>query len=105
MDELQQRSVIDINTRQPPVQHRRAQSVDDQAAAAAAAAGGMQQTRGEWLLEKCLDLLLVLSHADSVVKGLMCSRDNLQQLLDLIQRLGPPGLLKVRGAEVGGLVL
>jgi len=105
MDELQQQQ-----------QQRRALSnLDDRGSttAAAAAAGTpthqqqqqqqqssqqqqQQQTRGEWLLEKSLDLLLVLAHADSVVKGLMCSKDNLQHLLDLTQRLGPPGLIKVR---------
>jgi hypothetical protein len=43
-----------------------------------------------------LDLLLVLAHADSVVKGLMCSKDNLQHLLDLTQKLRSPALIKVR---------
>jgi hypothetical protein len=100
MDELQQQ------------QHRRANSsVDGMGAAAAAAAaaagdgsslpmqpGGQQQqqqTRAEWLQEKCLDLLLVLAHADNVVKSLMCSKDNLQHLLELTGRLRPPGLIKV----------
>lgn len=97
MDELQQQ------------QHRRANSsVDGMGAAAAAAAGDgsslpmqpggqqqQQQTRGEWLQEKCLDLLLVLAHADNVVKSLMCSKDNLQHLLELTGRLRPPGLIKV----------
>lgn len=76
--------------------HRRARSVDENAAAAAAAAGiGGKSSLADWLLEKSLDLLLVLAHADSVVKGIMCNKDNLQQLLDLTQRLQPPGLLKV----------
>jgi hypothetical protein len=52
--------------------------------------------QNEALLEKCLNLLLVLSACDGVVKGWMCSKDNLQQLLDLTQRLQMPGLLKVR---------
>lgn len=41
----------------------------------------------------------MLAHADSVVKGLMCSKDNLQHLLDLTQKLQPPGLIKVRGSS------
>lgn len=87
-------------------QHRRAiSSVDDRSSTAAggmgsaqasAQAGQQQQTRAEWLLERCLQLLLVLAHGDSVVKGLMCSKDNLQHLLDLTQRLREPYLLKVR---------
>ncbi|WIA33289.1 hypothetical protein OEZ86_006429 [Tetradesmus obliquus] len=88
-------------------QHRRAHSVDEKASAAAAAAAASfgpcaaqppalsLAGRNEALLEKCLDLLLVLSACDSVVKGWMCSKDNLQQLLDLTQRLQMPGLLKV----------
>lgn len=90
-------------------QHRRALSnMDDRSSAAVAAAAGgnaptqqqqgqqQQQTRAEWLQEKCLDLLLVLAHADSVVKGLMCSKDNLQHLLDLTQKLRSPAFIKVR---------
>jgi hypothetical protein len=84
-------------------QHRRAHSVDDKSSAAAAAAGFVPGhfpvlplgAQNEALLEKCLDLLLVLSACDGVVKGWMCSKDNLQQLLDLTQRLQMPGLLKV----------
>jgi hypothetical protein len=83
--------------------------VDEKASAAAAAAGfvpgGMPSalslaSQNEALLEKCLNLLLVLSACDGVVKGWMCSKDNLQQLLDLTQRLQMPGLLKV-GHGVG----
>lgn len=83
-------------------------NINDRSSAAAGAGGGthlqpsqqqQQLTRAEWLQEKCLDLLLVLAHADSVVKGLMCSKDNLQHLLDLTQKLRPPGLMKVRGSS------
>lgn len=81
-------------------QHCRAHSVGENAAAAAAAAG--QPTKADLLLEKSLDLLLVLAHADSVVKGIMCSKDNLQHLLDLTQRLQTPGLLKVGGSRGDG---
>jgi hypothetical protein len=86
-------------------QHRRAHSVDEKASAAAAAAAAYAPgghisvlplaAQNEALLEKCLNLLLVLSACDGVVKGWMCSKDNLQQLLDLTQRLQMPGLLKV----------
>jgi hypothetical protein len=98
-------------------QHRRAASVDDKSGAAAPGssssigqqaaaqqAAAAAPTRAEWLLEKCLDLLLVLAHTDSIVKGLMCSKDNLQHVLDLTQRLSMPGLLKVRAAEWGVLL-
>jgi hypothetical protein len=90
-------------------------NIDDRSSAAAGAGGsthmqpGQQQqqqqqqpTQAEWLQEKCLDLLLVLAHADSVVKGLMCSKDNLQHLLDLTQKLRPPGLIKVSGSSSSG---
>lgn len=75
-------------------------NVDDRSSTTAAQPGQpgqqqQQQTRAEWLLERCLQLLLVLAHGDSVVKGLMCSKDNLQHLLDLTQRLREPYLLKV----------
>lgn len=81
-------------------QHRRAHSVGESAAAAAAAAG--LPTKADLLLEKSLDLLLLLAHADSVVKGIMCSKDNLQHLLDLTQRLQAPALLKVGGGRWDG---
>ena len=95
-------------------QHRRALSnVDDRSSTAAASFSaaappgqGQQQTqtRAEWLLERCLQLLLVLAHGDSVVKGCMCGKDNLQHLLDLTQRLREPYLLKVCGVWwTGGL--
>jgi hypothetical protein len=71
------------------------------AQASAQAGQQQQQTRAEWLLERCLQLLLVLAHGDSVVKGLMCSKDNLQHLLDLTQRLREPYLLKVGGCVCG----
>lgn len=101
MDELQQQ------------QHRRGMSAADDRATGMPGTPTQQgqqpqqqQTRAEWLLEKSLDLLLVLAHADTVVKGHMCSKDNLQHLLDLTQRLGPPGLIKVSfGRSVGGLML
>jgi len=53
------------------------------------------QTRIDWALEKCSSLLLVMAHADAAVKSTMCSKDGLQSLLDCLQRLQPPHLVKV----------
>lgn len=81
------------------LQHRRALSVGDSVASAAlgSAAQDKNPTQGERLMETSLDLLLVMAYGDSVVKSVMCSRDNLQHLLDLLQRLQQPGqLLKVK---------
>lgn len=95
------RSAIFVPAGMDELQHRRALSLGDSAAAAAlaAAATGDQDknpTQGERLMETSLDLLLVLAHGDTVVKNVMCSRDNLQHLLDLLQRLqDPEHLLKV----------
>lgn len=84
------------------LQHRRALSVGDSAASAALTSASKDKlpTQGERLMDTSLDLLLVMAYGDSVVKGVMCSRDNLQHLLDLLQRLQQPRqLLKV---GVGG---
>jgi hypothetical protein len=65
--------------------------------------GGMlthssSNSRGEWLMDKCVSLLLVLAHADSAVKANMCNKENVQSLLDATQRLAMPHLLKVMKA-------
>lgn len=93
------------------LQHRRAMSVGNSTASAALTAAAQDKTpsQGERLMETSLDLLLVMAHGDSVVKGVMCSRDNLQHLLDLLQRLQQPShLLKVCkewGVSCPGLAL
>jgi hypothetical protein len=56
------------------------------------------QGRTDWALEKCSSLLLVMAHADAAVKATMCSKDGLQSLLDCLQRLQPPHLVKVMRA-------
>ena len=56
------------------------------------------QSKADWLLEKCVDLLLVLANGDLVVKASMCSKDNIQSLLDCTQRLPMPHLYKVMKA-------
>ena len=55
----------------------------------------------EWILDKAINLLLVLSHADAVVKAAMCSRDSLQHHLECVGggRMQPNHLVKVRGGE------
>lgn len=78
------------------------------AAAAARAAGGEVwqltaapgQGRVDWALEKASSLLLVLAHGDAAVKAAMCSKDALQSLLDCLQRLTPPHLVRVRARGV-----
>jgi hypothetical protein len=57
------------------------------------------QGRVDWALEKATSLLLVMAHADAAVKATMCSKDGLQNLLDCLQRLQPPHLVKVRGCH------
>mmetsp|Transcript_5084 Transcript_5084/g.11041 ORF Transcript_5084/g.11041 Transcript_5084/m.11041 type:complete len:1296 (+) Transcript_5084:141-4028(+) len=49
----------------------------------------------EWVLEKVVNLLLVMSHADTVVKSFMCTRDSLQSHLDCLDRLHAPYLVKL----------
>jgi hypothetical protein len=74
------------------------------AARATSAATGLQvwqlsaapgQSRVDWALDKASSLLLVMAHADAAVKATMCSKDGLQSLLDCLQRLQPPHLVKV----------
>ena len=48
-------------------------------------------------LQELVNLLLVMSQADGVVKGFVCTKDNLQQLLECLGRVQPPHLVKVRG--------
>lgn len=80
--------------------HWRVNSVDQNGGGPgnSAVAGTAGQSRADWLLEKCTTLLLLLAHADAVVKGTMCSKDNLQSLLDCLQRLQMPHLLRVRSS-------
>jgi hypothetical protein len=49
----------------------------------------------KWLLQELINLLLVLSQADGVIKGFVCTKDNLQQLLECLVKLQPPHLVKV----------
>lgn len=49
----------------------------------------------QWLFQELINLLLVLSQADCVVKGFVCTKDNLQQLLECLGKLQQPHLVKV----------
>lgn len=51
--------------------------------------GGLSPEDLEWLIEKPVDLLLVLSHADAAVKGYMATKDNLKDLLDTLRYCTP----------------
>lgn len=83
------------------LQHRRALSVGDAALAAILPADKDKlPTQGERLMETSLDLLLVMAYGDSVVKSIMCSRDNLQPLLELLQRLHQPQHVLKVGLQV-----
>ncbi len=42
-----------------------------------------------------MSLLLLLSNADALVKGYMCTKDALERHLDCLTRLQPPGLVRV----------
>jgi hypothetical protein len=46
-----------------------------------------------------VSLLLLLSNADALVKGYMCTKDTLQQHLDCLSKLQPPALVRVRGKQ------
>ena len=49
----------------------------------------------QWLFQELINLLLVLCQADGVVKGFVCTKDNLQQLLECLVKLQQPHLVKV----------
>ena len=53
-------------------------------------------------LQELVNLLLVMSQADGVVKGFVCTKDNLQQLLECLGRVQPPHLVKVSHQGGGG---
>jgi hypothetical protein len=73
-----------------------------------AAAGSRQQQQGlmpgplltaddvDFLLDKCVCLLSVLSNADDVVKAAMATRDNLLNHMDCLGRLPMPHVVEVR---------
>ncbi|GAX73992.1 hypothetical protein CEUSTIGMA_g1442.t1 [Chlamydomonas eustigma] len=67
-------------------------------AAAAAAPGGAAVDPLQWLLQEVVNLLLVMSQADLVVKSFVCHKENLQQCLDCLVRIQPPHLLKLMKA-------
>jgi hypothetical protein len=48
-----------------------------------------------------VSLLLLLSNADALVKGYMCTRDTLQQHLDCLSKLQPPALVRVSQGGAG----
>mmetsp|Transcript_24751 Transcript_24751/g.62835 ORF Transcript_24751/g.62835 Transcript_24751/m.62835 type:complete len:1266 (-) Transcript_24751:519-4316(-) len=57
--------------------------------------GALPQDALEQLQDQAVTLLLVLSHGDTAIKQFMATKDNLQQHIDCITRIGhPPHLIK-----------